>query len=206
MFMDPAKKINATSCQFIVVHEKFTEKVAQSLCNRAAEKGIKCVVWDEKNYDSNKQRLTNRNHVLFLCDKYIETNLTDPTIKSHQIIDGAFYKKQGCLLGIYIDNKAGALEKTLYWASGVFTGGGLIGAFSQPEPKSYKDVIIDRPNSTCNNKGGFVPIIIAAALAIGPSMAALAYRVHEKNRFNLLMKAVKEFDKTYLLDFIQGKL
>ena len=41
--------------KFIVICNRFTEPIAQSIHNRAIGKGITSTVWDEKIYNANNQ-------------------------------------------------------------------------------------------------------------------------------------------------------
>ena len=88
--------------KFIVVYDKFTERIANSLKNEAIEKGITATIWSEKQHEDNLPRLTNENYVLFLSKKKIENHLANPKLRPHTIIDGVEYKKHGHELGIYL--------------------------------------------------------------------------------------------------------
>lgn len=88
--------------KFIVVYDKFTECIANSLKNDAIEKGITATIWSEKQHEDNLPRLTNENYVLFLSKEKIKTHLANPKLRPHTIIDGVGYKKHGHELGIYL--------------------------------------------------------------------------------------------------------
>ena len=88
--------------KFIVVYDKFTKCIANSLKNEAIEKGITATIWSEKQHEDNLPLLTNENYVLFLSKKKIENHLANPKLRPHTIIDGVEYKKHGHELGIYL--------------------------------------------------------------------------------------------------------
>lgn len=88
--------------KFIVVYNRFTEPIAQSLYNRAIEKGISCTTWNEKEYVQSKAGLTNSNYLELLSENIIKKNLADPTLKQNEIILGVLYKKQGHQIGVYV--------------------------------------------------------------------------------------------------------
>ena len=92
--------------KFIVVYDKFTERIAQSLSNRAVDQNITSTTWNEDEYKQNKAALTNFNYLVILNKKIIKKNLDDPTLKQNEIVQGVLYKKQGHQIGIYIDKNS----------------------------------------------------------------------------------------------------
>ena len=188
-------------CQFIVVCDKSTEDAAHSIYNRAAKKGIKSVVWMEKDFEANKSRLTNRNHVLFLNEKYTNKYLADPTLESMKIIDGVFYKKQGNQLGIYIDTQnLSRIEKMIGGGGGVLIS---IGGVLSYDSDSYARQHL--PSYPGRTKGLVKEWLGGACLAVGSVALMSAKIMRDKRRYKMLMKAVDKFDKDFLLDYVQDK-
>lgn len=87
--------------QFIVVYEKSNKQIAASIRNQAIDLKITSTIWGEKFYLGQETQLTNHNHVLFLSEKLIAENLSNPNLEEKELIPGVFYKKQGNNIGIY---------------------------------------------------------------------------------------------------------
>ena len=175
MFTNPERKTNDIPYKFIVVCDEFTKPIAHSISNRAIEQEIESVVWMEKDYKANEGRITNRNYVLFLNEKNIKVNLADPTITPQQIIPGVLYKKQGHQAGIYNDKNTNSLKMADHIA------------------KIFKE------------DWGFLVLNLLNGQASTVGWLFWRRIKNKKAKFYLLMKAVEEFNKTYLLDYVQGK-
>lgn len=106
MFADNYKIGESTlkNLKFIVVYDRFTKPVANSLKNKAIEKSITSTSWSEQEYLANEMNLDNNNHVLFLSEKLFKENLSDPSLPACNLIEAVFYKKQGHIAGIYVHN------------------------------------------------------------------------------------------------------
>lgn len=166
-----------TNNRFIVVYDKLTEPIAQSIANRAIVKGIESTTWSKKEYLAQKPRLTNNNYVLLLDESIMQINLADPTLEIREIIPGVQYKLQGHQLGLFVDKESDDfktlckdknLGKTLLQFLGSAIAAGLIG------------VAICAFIKDLNNK--------------------------KKAKFYLLMKAIDEFEKEDMLKYVSGKL
>ena len=178
MFTNSERKTNEIPYKFIVVCDKFTEPIAHSISNRAVDKGVESVVWNEKDYNQNRVQLKNFNHVLFLNEKNLKTNLADPTIKSQQIVSGVFYKKQGHQAGVFVDKNSNPLKMADYLAG------------------------------TLKEDWGFVVVsFVNAHVGLLSSIGWSIWRQFKskKAKFYLLMKAIDKFDKDFLLDYVQDK-
>ena len=181
MFMNSERPTNDIPAKFIVVCDKFTEPIANSLSNRAAEKGIESVVWKEDDYESNKVRLKNLNHILFFNEKGINLHLADPTIKPQQISPGVLFKKQGHQAGIYIDRSIIPREIT--------------NSIAKSLKENWKFLVLE-----------FLAAFLSWPAAVwGVIGGGIFYWFSgdKKARIYLLMKAVDQFDKDFLLDYVQ---
>lgn len=176
MFTDSERKTNDIPYKFIVVCDKFTEPIAHSISNRAVDKGVESVVWNEKDYNHNRVSLKNFNHVLFLNEKNLKTNLADPTIKSQPIVSGVLYKKQGHQAGIFVDKNSNPLKTADYLAYTLKEDWGSVVLHSLTAP---------------------VSLISSLGWSIWRQIKS------KKAKFYLLMKAVDKFDKDFLLDYVQ---
>lgn len=165
--------------KFIVVYDKFTEPIAQSLFKRAGVKQIKCILWNEVEYKHNKAALTNFEYLVILSKKIIKKNFADPTLKQNQIVQGVLYKKQGHQIGIYIDKNADVIKTADF--------------LGQVYKENWSNVTM-----------GFV----GQGVILGLSLFAIILSIYEKKRakFYLLMKAIDEFDKKFMLEYVQDKL
>lgn len=163
---------------FIIVYERFTEPIAQSLYNRAIEKGITCTAWSEKEYIANKVRLTNKNFILLLNSDLIKKNLADPILEYREIVKGVLYKKQGHQIGIFLDKNQNPIKAADL----------LAGVFKE-------------------NWGKAVITLIAAGLAGVSVLSTVLYISKSKRaKFYLYMKAIDKFDKDLLNQYIQDEL
>ena len=68
MFTQKTNKSMSTNYKFIVVYDKFTKPVANSLKNKAKEMSINSTSWSEQEYLHNEAQLNNDNNVLFLSE------------------------------------------------------------------------------------------------------------------------------------------
>ena len=163
--------------QFIVVYDKFCKPVAKSILNQACELSIHSTAWSPEQYLYNEPRLNNDNHVLFLSEKLLEENLSNPSLKAHPLLESAKYKTQGNAVGIYVEdcsyaeaaNRLGdSLKEDWLMQVGVLIGGGLIG---------------------------------------GSLFAAFRYYSKKrKAKLYLLFKAADKFTREKLQSFVAGKL
>ena len=165
--------------KFIVVYDKFTEPIAQSLFKRASVKQIKCILWNEVEYKHKKAALTNFEYLVILSKKIIKKNFADPTLKQNQIVQGVLYKSQGHQIGIYIDKNADVIKTADF--------------LGQVYKENWSNVTM-----------GFV----GQGVILGLSLFAIILSIYEKKRakFYLLMKAIDEFDKKFMLEYVQDKL
>jgi hypothetical protein len=166
--------------KFIVVYDKFTERIAQSLSNRAVDQNIISTTWNEDEYKQNKAALTNFNYLVILNKKIIKKNLDDPTLKQNEIVQGVLYKKQGHQIGIYIDKNSNVIKTADF--------------LGQVYKENWSNVTM-----------GFVA---QGWMFLGLSLLAIILSTYEKKRakFYLLMKAIDKFDKKFMLEFVQDKL
>lgn len=123
MFTQKTNKSMSTNYKFIVVYDKFTKPVANSLKNKAKEMSINSTSWSEQEYLHNEAQLNNDNNVLFLSEKLIKENLSNPSLKPNYLINGVFYKKQGANAGIYVDNKEVKCSEIAKRLSNIFKEG-----------------------------------------------------------------------------------
>ena len=178
MFNNSNNQTEKIDYKFIVVYDSFTEPIAQSLSNRAVDKNITSTTWNEDEYKHNKASITNFNYLVILSKNIIKKNLADPILKQkNEIIQGVLYKKQGHQIGIYIDKNANVIKTA-----------DLLGQLFKED-------------------WGKVALSLVAGSIIGLSfLATLATFKKKRAQFYLLMKAIDEFDKKYMLDFVQDKL
>lgn len=94
---------NSVDFKFIVVYDKFNKPVANSIKNQARDLSINSTAWSKEQYLANEPQLNNNNFVLFLSESLIEENLSNPKLKSHSLIEGVKYKKQGNTVGIFVE-------------------------------------------------------------------------------------------------------
>ncbi len=90
--------------KFIVVYDKFNKPVANSIKNQARDLSINSTSWREKEYLDNESRLNNDNYVMFLSEKLLKENLSNPNLQLHKLIDGVKYKLEGNVVGIYVED------------------------------------------------------------------------------------------------------
>ena len=102
--------IQTEKYKFIVVYDKFTESIAQSLSNRAVDKQISSITWNEDEYKYKKAALTNSNYLVILSKNIIKKNLDDPILEQKEIVKGVLFKKQGHQIGIYVDKNADVMK------------------------------------------------------------------------------------------------
>lgn len=173
--------------KFIVVYDKLTEPIAQSISNRAIAKDIKSTTWSKKEYLGNKPSLTNNNYLLLLDKSIIKVNLADPTLKSREIIPGVLYKHQGHQLGLFVDNDT--------------IDDGFQNLFTT---KGWKDMTLTK--MVLMYLGIAVAGVAGGLLGIGTLTYILNQNRKEQKRFCLLMEALDTFEKDYLQKFVQGEL
>lgn len=94
---------NSVDFKFIVVYDKFNKPVANSIKNQARDLSINSTAWSKKQYLDNEQQLNNDNFVLFLSESLMKENLSNPDLQLHSLIEGVKYKKQGNVVGIYME-------------------------------------------------------------------------------------------------------
>lgn len=175
MFQDP-QHINY---KFIVICNKFTEPIAQSIYNRAIGKGITSTVWDEKIYNAQKAKLTNANYLLLLNDTLIKTNLADPMLVGQNLFPGVMYKKQGHQLGIFIDKNQNPIKAADLFASIAKEDWGKI----------------------------VLTLIASGIVGVSTILAPILYFNKKKRaKFYLYMKAIDKFDKEFLEKFVNDEL
>lgn len=94
--------INEIKGKFIIVYEDELQKVANSLYNKAIEKGIQSVLWSCSVYSDNKNRLNNTNHIVSLSSYVTRISLSNPNLQPQEIGNtNVFYKEEGNVCGIY---------------------------------------------------------------------------------------------------------
>lgn len=178
MFNNSNNQTEKIDYKFIVVYDSFTEPIAQSLSNRAVEKNITSTTWDENEYKHNKASITNFNYLVILSKKIINKNWADPILKQNEIIQGVLYKKQGHQIGLYIDKNVNVIKTA-----------DLLGQL-------FKE-----------DWGKFVLALVAGGLVGSAILGALLRTLKIKRaKFYLQWKAIDEFDKKLMLDFVQDKL
>ena len=89
--------------KFIVVYDKFTKPVANSIKNKARALSISSTAWSEKQYLSQEPSLSNDNHVLFLSKSLLKENLSNPQLQLKKLTNGTKYKSQGNVAGIFVE-------------------------------------------------------------------------------------------------------
>ncbi len=165
--------------KFIIVYERFTEPIAQSLFNRAIEKGVTCTTWSEKEYIAQKAALTNKNYVLLLNNNLIKKNLADPTLEYKEIVKGILFKKQGHQIGIFIDKNQNPIKAADLFASIAKEDWGKI----------------------------VLTLILSGIVGVSTMLAPILYFNKKKRaKFYLYMKAIDKFDKDLLSKYLQDEL
>lgn len=89
--------------KFIVVYDKFTKPVANSIKNQARDLSISSTAWSEKQYLSQEPSLSNDNYVLFLSKSLLKENLSNPQLQLKKLTNGTKYKSQGNAAGIFVE-------------------------------------------------------------------------------------------------------
>lgn len=175
--MDFSSINSKANYRFIVVYDKLTKKVAAALRNEAVNQKISSVIWDKKLYITHEPELTNYNHILFLNEDLINENLSDPNLKPIDLVPGFYYKKQGNQVGIFPKNNT-----------------------------NWEKVATEMASMFKENWGKFLIVQIAGGL-IGSSILAviLAFSRNRKAKLYMYFKAIDEFRKKYLMDFVAEK-
>lgn len=89
---------------FIVVYDALTEPVAHTIVNKAKERSIECIAFSEQQFTS--KPIPNSNMILLLNRNLIHNKiLSDPQIKPQFLRSGVWYKKQGNIVGVYVDDE-----------------------------------------------------------------------------------------------------
>lgn len=92
--------------QCFIVYDDLTKQIAISIRNRLSEKGVKCVIWNDKQFKDNEARLSNYNRLLIFNKKIADEYLANYTILSRRITDYVIYKREGRVASIcLIDEK-----------------------------------------------------------------------------------------------------
>lgn len=92
--------------QCFIVYDDLTKQIAISIRNRLSEKGVKCVIWNDKQFKDNEARLSNYNRLLIFNKKIADEYLSNYTILSRRITDYVIYKREGRVASIcLIDEK-----------------------------------------------------------------------------------------------------
>lgn len=173
MFTQENKNELSTNYQFIVVYDKFTKPVANSIKNRAVAKSITSTIWSERDYLDTEAKLTNKNHVLFLSKKLIKDVLSDPSVESIGLNDGVRYKKQGHAVGIYLED----IDYT---------------EAAKRLARNLKE----------NWKGEVAALIGGGIVGIGLFTTYSYWTESKKAKLYLLYKAVGEYTQKYLENFV----
>ena len=90
--------------QCFVVYDDLTKQIAISVRNRLSEKGVKCVIWNDKQFKDNEGRLSNFNRLLIFNKKIAEEYLANPSLKSKDLSEYVAYKREGRVASIYLKN------------------------------------------------------------------------------------------------------
>ena len=88
--------------QCFIVYDKLTKQIAISIRNRLSEKGVKCVIWSEEQFESNEIRLSNYNRLLIFSKKIADEYLANPSLKSKQLTEYVVYKREGRVASIVL--------------------------------------------------------------------------------------------------------
>ncbi len=104
MFEPNKQTIEKIDFKFIVVYNKFNKPVANSIKNQARELSINSTSWSEEQYLHNEAMLNNDNFVMFLSEKLMDENLSNPQLKLYSLVEGVKYKTQGNVVGIFVED------------------------------------------------------------------------------------------------------
>lgn len=177
MFTTNAQNSNQVQFKFIVVYDKFNKPVANSIKNQAYELSINSTAWSKEQYLHQEPGLNNDNYVLFLSEKLLEENLSNPQLELYDLIEGVKYKKQGNAVGIYV------------------------------EDISYVEVAEKLAESLKEDWLLQVGALIAGGLVCSSILATFQYfSKRRKAKLYLLYKAVDKFAKDKLKSFVVGEL
>lgn len=91
--------------QCFVIYDDLSKQVAISVRNRLSEKGIKCVIWDDKQFKANEARLSNFNRLLIFNKKIAEEYLGNPSLKLKDLSDYVVYRREGRVASICLKNE-----------------------------------------------------------------------------------------------------
>jgi hypothetical protein len=103
MFTSDNQTSSRVEYKFIVVYDKFTKPVANSIKNQAIDLSISSTAWSEKQYLSQEPSLSNDNYVLFLSKSLLKENLSNPQLQLNELTNGTKYKTQGNVAGIFVE-------------------------------------------------------------------------------------------------------
>lgn len=91
--------------QCFVVYDDLTKQIAISVRNRLSEKGVKCVIWDDKQFKANEARLSNFNRLLIFNKKIADEYLGNPSLKSKDLSEYVAYRQEGRVASICLKNE-----------------------------------------------------------------------------------------------------
>lgn len=177
MFTANAQNSNQVQFKFIVVYDKFNKPVANSIKNQAYELSINSTAWSKEQYLHQEPGLNNDNYVLFLSEKLLKENLSNPQIELNDLIEGVKYKKQGNAVGIYVEDIS------------------YVEAAEKLAESLKEDWLLQ------------VGTLIAGGLVSSSILATFQYfSKRRKAKLYLLYKAVDKFAKDKLKSFVVGEL
>jgi hypothetical protein len=164
--------------RFIVVYDKLTEPVAHAIVNKAEERSIECVAFSEQQFTS--KPIPNSNMILLLNRNLIHNKiLSDPQIKPQFLRSGVWYKKQGNIVGIYVDDEIVPITNK------------EIESFLDDKYKVVKPLYV--LGWRCVEGLGYV-------------IRALSKKNHNKELKTRLFKGVNKFIEEYIDKFVSGNL
>jgi hypothetical protein len=165
--------------KFIIVYNKFTKPMAISIRNQMNNRNYSCVIWSEKTYWSNEDRLTTKNLLILLSEDVIKANLDNPQILSQHFSTGVLMKVEGGTLGLMIDPEC--------------------------ESGSFKTIFKEKWHKYIAGIVG--PIVLVGGLP-GAGLITLLMFLSDRKRvqFRLMFDAVNKFRLDMLDDFMNGKL
>lgn len=164
--------------QFIVVYEKSNKQIAASIRNQAIDLKITSTIWGEKSYLDQETSLTNHNHVLFLSEKLIAENLSNPNLEEKELIPGVFYKMEGNCIGIYLKSENKSYVE-------------LANEYADILKENWKEVI--------------ARVICGDAIGALIQTGFLFWRKQKKAKKYLLFKAADKFVKENLKDWLDNQ-
>lgn len=178
-----AKEGNQSSIQekFIVIYDKLTKPVAISLRNSINDK-YACAIWDKKCYEGNEAKLTSQNHLIFLNEELVDSNLANPRLKQVKYINGIIMIVEGNSLGFKYDPIS--------------------------SPGKLTDILVGSwENYLLRKLIPVFPLFPTLPVLLQPFLAAYLL-ISEKNKIKLKLffDAIDKFKKESLELFLNGKL